>query len=151
MYSYKHNSTFKVRVGICLTSAITYISDFCEGSISDHELVEACDFLDFFIPNETVMADHGFVIRDLQDRGADLVIPPFLSKRKKFTAQEEIETKRIARVYVYVERAIERMKKCRIIGCTCQLSLRHVILQIVFVIACLVNYQQPLVAWVVIS
>ena len=148
MYStYKHNSTYKVLVGICPTGAITYISDCFEGAISDRELVKASDFLEFIIPSETVMADRGFLIRDLlQERGADLIIPPFLSGRQKLSPQEEILTKQIARVRIHVERAIERMKKFRIIGRLCPLSLRPLMSQIVFVVACLVNYQAPLVS-----
>jgi len=147
MYStYKHNSTFKVLVGICPTGAITYISDCFEGAISDRELVKASDFLEFIIPNETVMADRGFFIRDfLQEWGADLIISPFLSGRQKLSSRGNSDKADSKSPYSR-GKAIERMKKFRIIGRLCPLSLRPLMSHIVFVVACLVNYQAPLVS-----
>jgi hypothetical protein len=46
---------------------------------------------------------------------------------------------------IHVERAIERMKKFKIIGTTIPLSLKSVATEIVHIIGFLVNYQSPLV------
>ena len=70
-------------------------------------------------------------------------IPPFLGNREKLTAKEEILTKRIARVRIHVERAIEPMKKYKIIGGNLPLGLKSVVSLIVHVIGFLVNYQDP--------
>ena len=67
--------------------------------------------------------------------------------RDRFTAQEEMLTKRIARVRIHVERAIERMKKNQIIGEIVPFSFKLSISQIVHIIGFLVNYQEPLVKW----
>ena len=56
------------------------------------------------------MADRGFTIKDLLDPlKATLKIPPFLNGRDRLTPQEEVETKRIAKLSIHVERAIGRL------------------------------------------
>ena len=93
-----------------------------------------------------VLADRGFLIKDLlMKKKAYLNIPPFLGNRSQFTAAEEAKTKAIAKCRINVERAIERMKKYRIIQHTVPSSLGPMVSQIVFVIGMLVNHQQPLV------
>ena len=44
---------------------------------------------------------------------ASLNIPPFLNGRKCLMAQEEMETKRIAKQRIYIEHAIGRIKQFR--------------------------------------
>lgn len=149
MYSsYKHNTTFKCLVGISPTGGVTFLSNtyMYEGSISDKEIVIKSHLVDFLQPGDLVIADRGFLIKDiLLERKVDLNIPPFLGKRDRLTAHEEILTKRIARVRIHVERAIERIKKFKILTRLLPLSLKPVISQIVHVIGFLVNYQAPLV------
>lgn len=147
LYSnYKNSSTFKVLVGIAPCGAITFVSNAYEGSISDKDLFVRSGLLNLLDPGDLVIADRGFDILDiLQAHGIQLNIPPFLNKREKLTSQEEMTTKRIARARIHVERAIERMKKFKIIGHKLPLSMRPVITQIVSIIGFLVNYQGPLV------
>lgn len=147
MYSsYKNHTTLKCLVGISPTGAITFLSDVYEGSKSDREIVIDSKMVEYLEPGDLVIADRGFLIKDiLQKQQVTLNIPPFLGNRKALTPQEEILTKRIARVRIHVERAIERMKKFRIIGCTMSLSLKPVATQLVKIIGLLVNYQDPLV------
>ena len=147
MYSsYKHNTTLKCLVGISPTGAISFLSDTYEGSISDKELFINSQMASQLLPGDFVIADRGFLIKDvLQQHQAELNIPPFLNGRSKLTPQEEIATKRIARVRIHVERAIERMKKYKIISRRLPLSLKPVVSQIVHVIGFLVNYETPIV------
>lgn len=147
MYSsYKHNTTLKCLVAISPSGGISFLSDTYEGSISDKQIFVKSGLVQLLEPGDLVIADRGFLIRDvLQERKVDLNIPPFLGKRDKLTAQEEVLTKRIARVRIHVERAIERMKKFKILSKVLPLSLKPVISQVVHVIGFLVNYQGPLV------
>ncbi|XP_006824990.1 uncharacterized protein LOC100378599 [Saccoglossus kowalevskii] len=117
MYSsYKNHVTYKVLIGIAPSGAITYVSDAFEGSISDKEIVQKSGFLDLLSEGDLILADRGFTIRDLLfEKKADLNIPPFLGNRDKLSAAEEIQTKQIARVRIHVERAIERIKKFRLL------------------------------------
>ena len=58
----------------------------------------------------------GFLIEDiLNARQVELIRPPFLGTRDRFTPQEEAMTKDIAKHRIHVERSIERMKKYRIL------------------------------------
>ena len=147
MYSsYKAKCTFKVLIGIAPKGSCVFVSNAYEGSISDNQLTIQSGFLDQINPGDLVMADRGFTIREmLQARGANLNIPPFLGKRSKFTAQEEAETKKIAKGRIHVERFIERLKKFRLFQKTIPLSLKPVFSQMVFVGCCLVNFQVPIV------
>ncbi|XP_041858672.1 uncharacterized protein LOC121650918 [Melanotaenia boesemani] len=144
--SYKSHGTYKVLVGVSPTGAVMFVSDAYEGSISDVEIVKQSGFLDNLEAGDLVLADRGFTIREiLAERGVHLNIPPFLSGRKRLTPEEEIYTKKIARVRIHVERCIERIKKFRLLSKVVPLSLQPVFSQMVFVAACLVNFQEPLV------
>ncbi|XP_015124174.1 uncharacterized protein LOC107046167 [Diachasma alloeum] len=87
-----------------------------------------------------------YTVSDLvQARGAHLNIPPFLKGRKRLTAQEELQTKFIAKQRIYIEHAVGRIKQFRILHRTLPLTLSGMISQIVFICACLVNFQKPIV------
>ncbi|CAC5420378.1 unnamed protein product [Mytilus coruscus] len=92
------------------------------------------------------LADRGFTIEDLlMARQAVLNIPSFLGKRTKFTPEEELKTRRIAKARIHVERVIERVKKFKLLSGNIPLSLSPIADQMVFVASCLVNFQEPLV------
>ena len=144
--SYKGHTTYKFLVAIAPNGAILFVSDAYEGSISDKEIVRLSGFLDFFNTGDVVMADRGFLIKELlNERHVRLIIPPFFGARHRFTPQEEALTKDIAKHRIHVQRSIERMKKFRILQKVVPQKLQPVFSQCVYVIACLVNFQKPLV------
>ncbi|KAK2153699.1 hypothetical protein NP493_2271g00004 [Ridgeia piscesae] len=144
--SYKNHSTFKCLIGISPNGGVMFVSDAFEGSMSDNDIVKKSGFLDKLDAGDLILADRGFTIRDmLYAKQVDLNIPPFLQGRNRLTVGEEITTKQIARVHIYVERAIERIKKFRLLKRVIPLSLQPVFSQMVFVAGCLVNFQDPLV------
>ena len=144
--SYKGYTSYKFLIAVAPNGAIVYVSDAFEGCISDKEIVLQSDFLDHLEPGDVVMADRGFLIEDLlNERQVKLIKPPFLGSRHRFTPQEEALTKDIAKHRIHVERSIERMKKFKILQRIVPQSLQPVFSQMVFVIACLVNFQDPLV------
>ncbi len=147
MYSsYKNHHTLKFLVGIGPSGAIVYTSEAFEGAISDVDLFKSCGIADYLKPGDLVLADRGFTLREfLQERQVMLNIPPFLQGRDRLTPQEEIETKRIARARIHVERANERLKKFCILRNTVPSNLSSLISKIFFILACLVNFQPPLV------
>ena len=125
---------------------MSFLLDTYEGSINDKQIFVKSGLLDLLQPGDLVIADRSFLIKDsLLERKVDPNTPPFLGKRYRLTAKEEILTKRIARVRIHVERANEQMVKFKIIFKVAPLSLKPAISQIVHVIAFLVNYQGPLV------
>ena len=110
--SYKGYTSYKFLVAVAPNGAIVFVSDAFEGSISDNEIVKQSGFLNFLEPGDVIMADRGFLVDDLlNERQVQIIRPPFLGTRDKFTPQEEALTKDIAKNRIHVERSIERMKK----------------------------------------
>lgn len=144
--SYKAHTTFKVLIGCTPNGCISFVSDAFEGSISDREIFKRSKIADLLQPGDVVLADRGFTVHDLVEaKKAYLNIPPFLNGRDRLTAQEEILTKNIAKQRIYVEHVIGRLKKFRLLSTVLPLNMRSIMSQIIFVCACLVNFQKPLV------
>ena len=77
-------------------------------------------------------------------RQATVFIPPFLGKHATFTKEEILLTKRIAKARIHVERFNEQLKKFRLLDKTIPLTLVPIASQLVYVAACLVNFQDCL-------
>ncbi len=69
--NYKKHNTVKVLISVTPTGSISFISRAWGGRVSDKEITQRCDFLDFIQLGDSVMADRGFNIADdLAVRGA---------------------------------------------------------------------------------
>ena len=119
LYShYKSHVTYKGLIGISPSGSVTFISQLFDGSISDREIVSRSGFLEPSLWNsqDGAMADRGFVIYDeLKELDVVLNIPCFLAGRDQLTAAEVKESQSIASVRIHVERAIQRVKKFRVL------------------------------------
>ena len=116
--SYKHHVTYKGLIGIAPSEAITFVSQLYPGSISDKEIVAKSGILNdnLWGGGGSFMADQGFLIHEeLQKIGVSLNIPAFLGGRQQLTKPEVKESQAIASVRIYVERAVQRIKKFRLI------------------------------------
>jgi len=72
-------------------------------------------FIEKLEPKNYVMADQGSNLRDLvTKRNATLNMPPF-AKGKQLSAKACTETRRTASLIIHVQRAIQRMKKFRLL------------------------------------
>ena len=94
-----------------------------------------------------LLVDKGFTVQDLLlPKMATIQIPAFLGKRvyKGFTKEKVLMNKRIAKARIHVECNNERLKKFRLIGKIIPLSLDPMASQLVYVAACLVNFQPRL-------
>ena len=142
---YKHHNTFKSLIGIAPTGAFTFISKLFTGSISDRRIVEESGFVNKLEYGDDVMADRGFLIRDLLARSyATLNIPPF-SMGKQMSGRAVTKTRRIASARIHVERAIGRLKNFKILQGVVPLKLHAILDQIVVVCAALCNLDSKLV------
>ena len=95
-----------------LSGAITFISEFYAGSISDREIVERGGILDLpFNEGDDVMADKGFTIEDLLPLGVSLNIPLFLMQ---MPVEDVVKTQVIASLRIHVEKAIIKIKNFHI-------------------------------------
>ena len=112
LYSnYKSHATAKILISCAPSGAAMFVSDAFEGSISDKAIVEQSGVLDFIEPGDQVVVDRGFTIEEqVRQKGGQLVMPPFLGKRKEFSRDETIQTKLIARARIHIERLNERIK-----------------------------------------
>ena len=63
---YKHHITSKGLVGISPSGAITFISEFSDGSTYDVEIVKRCSILnkELWSKDDDVMVDRGFTIKN---------------------------------------------------------------------------------------
>ena len=147
LYStYKRNTTLKGLGGIAPHGAITFVSAFYTGSISDKEITRVSGILDLLEPGDTIMADKGFDIGDmLRDKGIGLNLPPFVHCSGQFSAQQVQETKQIAKLGIHIERAIQRIKEFHIFYSHIPLNLMGTINHIYTVVCLLVNFQGPLI------
>jgi hypothetical protein len=144
--SYKGCPTTKVLIGVSPSGACMFVSEAFEGAISDREIVKQSGFIEQVSEDDVVLADRGFTIEDLlASKKAKLVIPPFLSGRKEFSNEELVRTKIIAKARIHIERFNERIKNYRVISGIIPHSLVPLLSQLVFVLCCLVNFQEPLV------
>ena len=112
LYSnYENYTTFKALVGIAPHGAITFISLLFLGNMSDVEITRVSGLLSLHNSGNLVMADKWFVIRKyLENIHCSLNIPPFLCENRQFDASEIAEMETIARLRIYVERIMRKVK-----------------------------------------
>jgi hypothetical protein len=63
--TYKHQNTYKALVGVSPTGAFIFVSNLWGGNVSDRFITKENGFLDKIRPGDEIMADRGFIIRDL--------------------------------------------------------------------------------------
>ena len=101
--------TYKGLVGIAPSGRITFISELCDGSISDVEIVQGCGILEKDLKDESdsLMADKGFTAENLlKPLSVSLNIPAFLHEREQLNNEELTESQTIVSVWIHVEQAI---------------------------------------------
>ena len=139
--NYKHRNTLKLLVSCSASGTITFVSKLYSGNISDKEIVSTSGFLDKIAAGDNVMADRGFLIREvLALKGAHLNIPPF-AHGKQLSMHATTVTRRIAKARIIVERAIGRLKEFKVLDRPIPLNNLHYIDSVVKVCACMCNLQ----------
>ena len=98
-------------------------------------------------PGDLILADKGFLLHDSLPQGVSVNVPPFLTTQQ-FTPKQVLETTRIARARIHVERAIQRIKVFRILNFI-PASYRGKATKIFQICACLANLQAPVIKPVV--
>ena len=144
--NYKSKNTAKFLVAIAPNGYIMFISKAYGGRASDNFISKSSGFLNYLLPGDEVMADRGFTIgEELCARQVKLNIPAFMKGRSQLSAQETIESRRIASVRIHVERAINRLKCYRILNTTLNIKSVTKIDKKMRVIAALCNLQGCLI------
>ena len=116
--SFKHHNTVKFFIGICPQGAISFISKAWGGRTSDKYLRENCHILNRLLPGDIVLADRGFNINEsVALKGAKLEIPAYIKGKTQLSSLEVEETRRLANVWIHVERIIGLVRqKYQILG-----------------------------------
>ena len=91
------------------------------------------------------MADRGFTIESDLKLKVDLNIPSFLGRRAQLTSAEVKESQTIVSVRIHVERAIQRVKKFKVIRNEIPLTLHGLANQLWTVCCLLCNFLPPLI------
>lgn len=110
--AYKGCNTLKYLISCTPDGIINFISRGYGGRASDSAITEDCGYLNHLKPGMWIMADRGFknLSCTLQQLGVHLVRPPTVSKNKKSTKLEVMQSKRIAALRIHVERVISRIR-----------------------------------------
>ena len=122
-----------------------FVSNLFSGSISDKEITKKCGFLDQLNPGDTIMADKGFNIQDLLALRQTKLLAPPLMKKGKDSAKASTMTRRIAKLWVHVERLIRKLKCFTILTGVIPLTLEQYVNSIIQVCAALVNLQSSII------
>lgn len=138
--SYKSKNTWKKLISITPGGLISFISKAYGGSASDRHIVEDCGILNLVNAGDQVMVDKGFNIGDLLvGRQSELVHPPFLQDKGKFSAKNCRKGSDIANTRIHVERAIARIKDFRIIQGNIPLTMKDQLDDIFIIISAIYN------------
>lgn len=137
--SYKHWNTFKLLVGITPTGVISFIPPLWTGSISDKEIVKQSGLLNLLEEGDAVMADKGFLIRDLLTFKRLYLVSPAYCRGSRLSAKGTTHTRRVASLRTHVERNILKLKQFRILSGVIPLLMKPMLDRIVFVCAALTN------------
>lgn len=140
---YKHHVTFKPLVGAAPNGVVTYASRFYPGSTSDKKIVEHCGVVHQLHIGDLILADKGFLLKDILPYGVNLNVPPFLTT-PQFTREQVRRTESIARARIHIERAINRIKNFRILKYI-PAEMFYMSSEIFQACVSLTNFQYPLV------
>lgn len=141
--NYKHYHTLKALIGVAPNGVVTFCSNLFPGSTSDKIVTLHSGLFAQLEEGGLILADKGFLIRDILPPGVHLNIPPFLDT-PQFTKEQIYLTETIARARIHVERAIRRIKCYRILNHIPTLLLPHS--DCIFkVVSALTNLKFPLI------
>ena len=103
--AYKHTNTLNCLIPVTPNGGASFVSYLYEGDIDDTATFKGSGILKHLEPGDLVMADRGFTVRELLNpRQVQIMISTFLKGRKSLTAAEDLETRRIAKARIHVER-----------------------------------------------
>ena len=143
--SYKSYNTVKLLVGITPTGVFSFIPPLWTGSISDKEIVKKSGLINYLEEGDAVMADKGFLVRDLLAFKKVKLISPAYCHGPRLSSKAVTHTRRVAALRSHVECAILRLKHFRILSGVVPVLLKMVLDRIVFLCAALANLNKRLI------
>ena len=143
--SYKHYNTAKLLVGITPTGVISFIPPLWTGSTSDKEMVRSSGLVNYLEEGDAVMADKGFLVRDLLAFKKIKLISPAYCRGPRLSSKAVTHTRRVAALRSHVERSILKLKHFRFLSGVIPLLLKPMLDRIVFVCAAMSNLGKRLI------
>lgn len=141
LYSnYKGTFTIKFMIGISPGGLITFISEPYGGRASDKVIFEQSCIVNKMSKDDAIMVDKGFLIDTICNKHEIKVIrPPFLKNKDKFSKEEALLTKNIAKARVHIERVNQRLKTFKILQTKYPWAHAHLIDNIMNIIGAMCN------------
>ena len=125
---------------------MSFISKCYGGCASDRFITEDCLILHKLQYVDSLMADKGFNISDLLiSKRSQLIIPPFLREKQRFSKNNCKKTLDIAKARIHVERAIAWIKDFRILNGAFPKTMKDLLDDIYLICAAITNLAPPLV------
>ena len=143
--TYKSRNTWKKLICITPAGTICFISKCYGGCASDRFITEDCHILDKLQYGDNLMADKGFNINLLISKGSQLIIPPFLREKQRFSKKNCKKTSDIPKARMHAERAIARIKDFRILNGTSSITMKDLLDDISLICPAITNLAPPLV------
>ncbi|XP_042260975.1 uncharacterized protein LOC121892169 [Thunnus maccoyii] len=142
--SYKSPCNLKGLLGVAPHGAVTFISPLYAGSIGDKQIMQESGILSLLRPGMAIMVDRGFLVDDFVP--CKIYRPPFFSGRSRMSASKARETQANARLRVYMDHLICRVKEHKFFNTEIPHRLFGNINQLYAVACLLTNYENgPLV------
>ena len=138
--------TFYSITGIAPCGLITFMSEAYGGRVTDGHLTARSGILDLLEYGDLVLADKGFptIERSVLENHSFLVMPPMVREKRQFSKSQNEEGYQISSLWIHVERAIERIKRFRVLKFIERPMLRHLDM-ILIVLSYVVNNLDPLI------
>lgn len=109
---YKLHKTYKILAGITPAGCYSFISETFGGRISDKQITLMSGILDNINEGDFVMADRGFLIRDLlAQKNAVLSVPVFKKANKQLQPLDACISKDLSALRIHVERLIGSLRQ----------------------------------------
>ena len=135
----------KLLIGITPTGLFSFIPPLWTGSISDKEIVRNSGLVNYLEEGDAVMADKGFLVRDLLTFKKVKLVSPAYCRGPRLSSNAVTHTRRVASLRSHVERAVLRLKHFRILKGVVPLLPKMTFDRIVFVCAALSNLDKRLI------
>lgn len=140
----KSTSTLKGLIACDPRGAILFVSPLYSALTSDKDIFQQCSIttllhnliqIGYLSPGDALMADKGFQNqKDVEEIGLCLGVPPFAKGNEQ-------KTKKMAKYRMHVKRAIEKIKKFKIVSDKIPSFILGSVNQIWFVVSMLTNFQ----------
>ncbi len=145
--NYKHTNTIKFLVACILDGLICYISEAWGGRVSDVKLTKESSFLNHLQPRDVVLADRGFMLKEIfASYGVKLVVPSFTKGKSQLFGLEVEKSRSIANVRIHIERVSGRIRSYNILNTDIPVNQVDLVEKYMTIVCALTNLKNSVVS-----